>query len=122
MTFTVKGFKVIYYCTKASNIETTVNKECDNYIKQNFKTCENAYRVFYHIIFLEICKSNKIVPKGLYVKKNYCIGNPSTEFCNNWRKEKLDFQLRLCNMLIQENVRNCVNWKTILVSSSEKLE
>ena len=58
-----------------------------------------------HIIFLEICKSYKIVPKGLYVKKDYCIGNPSTEFRDNWRKEKLDYQLRLCNMLIQENVR-----------------
>ena len=27
------------------------------------------------------------------------------EFCGNWRKEKLDYQLRLCDMLIQENVR-----------------
>ena len=83
----------------------TVNKECDNYMKQMFRTCENGYKVFYHIIFLEICKSYKIVPKGLYVKKHYCIGNPSTEFCDNWRKEKLDYQLRLCDMLIQENVR-----------------
>ena len=48
-----------------------------------FKTCENAYKIFYHIIFLEICKSYKIIPKGLYVKKDYCIGNPSTEFCDN---------------------------------------
>ena len=70
-----------------------------------FKTCENAYKIFYHTIFLEICKSYKIVPKGLYVKKNYCIGNPSTEFFDNWWKEKLDYQLRLCNMLIQKNVR-----------------
>ena len=70
-----------------------------------FKTCENAYKIFYHIIFLEICKSYKIVPKGLHVKKDYCIGNPSTEFCDNWWKEKLDYQLRLCDMLIQENVR-----------------
>ena len=37
--------------------------------------------------------------------KDYCIGNPSTEFCDNWRKEKLDYQLRLCDMLIEENVR-----------------
>ena len=39
---------------KASNMETTVNKECDNHVKQMFKTCENAYKIFYHIIFLEI--------------------------------------------------------------------
>ena len=56
-------------------------------------------------VFLRICKSYKIVPKGLHAKENYCIGNPSTEFCNNWRKEKLDYQLRLCDMLIQENIR-----------------
>ena len=105
MTFTINGFKGIYYCTEASNMETTVNKESDNYMKQMFKTCENAYKIFYHIIFLEICKSYKIVPKGLYVKKDYCIGNPSMEFCNNWHKEKLNYQLRLCDMLIQENVR-----------------
>ena len=86
-------------------METTVNKECDNYMKQMFKTCENAYKTFYHIIFLEICKSYKIVPKGWYVKKDHCIGNPSTEFCNSWHKENLDYQLRLCDILIRENVR-----------------
>ena len=72
MTFTVKAFKVIYYCTKASTIETTVNKECDNCMKQRFKTWENA--TFYHIILMEIYKSYKVVPKGLYVKKVDCIG------------------------------------------------
>ena len=82
MTFTIKGFKNIYYCTKGCNMETTESKECDSYTKQMFKTCDNAYKVFYHIIFLEICKSYKIVPKRLYVKKDYCIGNSSTEFCN----------------------------------------
>ena len=35
-------------------MEITVNKECDNYMKQMFKTCENAYKIFYSIIFLEI--------------------------------------------------------------------
>ena len=74
-------------------------------MKQMFKTCENAYKTFYHIIFLEIFKSYKIVLKGLYVKKDHCIGNLSTEFCNSWHKEKLDYQLWLCDILIRENVR-----------------
>ena len=86
-------------------METTVNKEYDNYMKQMVKTCENACETFYHINFLEICKSYKIVPKGLYMKKDHCIRNPSTGFCNNWHKEKLHYQLRLCNILIEENVR-----------------
>ena len=41
----------------------------------------------------------------LYVRKDYCIENPSTECCYNWRKEKLDYQLQLCDKLIQENFR-----------------
>ena len=41
----------------------------------------------------------------VYMKKDHCIGNPSTEFCNSWHKEKLDYQLRLCDILIRENVR-----------------
>ena len=86
-------------------MESTINTERDSYMKQMFKTCENAYKTFYQIIFLEIFKSYKIVPKGLYVKKDHCIGNPSTEFCNSWHKEKLDYQLRLCDILIRENVR-----------------
>ena len=39
------------------------------------------------------------------MKKDHYIGNPSTEFCNSWHKEKLDYQLRLCDILIRENVR-----------------
>ena len=37
LTFTVKGFTVVYHWTQASNMETTVNKKCENYIKQTFK-------------------------------------------------------------------------------------
>ena len=47
----------------------------------------------------------EIVPNGLYVKKDHCIKNLSTEFCNSWHKEKLGYQLRLCDILIRENVR-----------------
>ena len=51
------------------------------------------------------CKSYKIAPKDLYVKKDYCIGNPSVEiYYNWWFMEKVDYQLRLGDMLIQENI------------------
>ena len=39
------------------------------------------------------------------MKRDHCIRNPSTEFCNSWHKKKLDYQLRLYDVLIQENVR-----------------
>lgn len=82
-------------------------------MKQVFRTCENLNKLFYH-------RSFKIVPKRLSVKKSYCTGNPSTEFCYCWRKEKFDYQLRLCNMLILEHVRKLFKWRTILVRSSKK--
>ena len=66
MTFTVKGFKVIYSCTKASTMETTVNKGCDNYMKQMFKTCENA-------LFLLLYKKNKCVFSFIYIYIYICI-------------------------------------------------
>ena len=45
------------------------------------------------------------------MNEDHCIGNTSREFCYNWRKEKLNYQLRLCEMLIQENVRNTFKLK-----------
>ena len=50
LIFMVKGFKIVYYCTQAANMEMTVNRECDNYMNQMFKTCENAYKVFMTLI------------------------------------------------------------------------
>ena len=38
---------------------------------------EDVHKSFYHVIFLEVCKSYQIVPDGLYVEKEPCIGNPS---------------------------------------------
>ena len=54
---------------QASDMDATVNKEVGNYMKQIFNTCENLLKAFYQIIFLQICKSYKIVPKCLYAKK-----------------------------------------------------
>ena len=45
------------------------------------------------------------------MNEDHCIGNTSREFCYNWRKEKLNYQLRLCEMLIKENVRNTFKLK-----------
>ena len=45
------------------------------YIYINICICTCMY------IYSYIYKSYKIMPKGLYVNKNYCTGNPSTQFC-----------------------------------------
>ena len=98
LILTLKGLKVIFdfkvtLWHQASNKETT------------FKTCENAFKVLYHIIFLEILQNltnlTKLYQK-VYVKNGYCIRNPSTESCFNWRKEKLNYQLQFCYLFIQE--------------------
>ena len=74
-------------------MESTVNTECDNYMKQMFKACENAYKTFYHIIFLEIYKSYKIAPKGLYVKKDHCIGILQRNFVTAGTRKNYDYAI-----------------------------
>ena len=39
---------------------------------------------FYHIVFLEISKSFQPMPKGLEVKKKYCVGGTSKDFEKIW--------------------------------------
>ena len=39
LTFTVKALKVTYYYTQDSNNEATVNKECENCMKETFNPC-----------------------------------------------------------------------------------
>ena len=37
--------------------------------QQLFHLAEDVYKSFYHLIFLEVCKSYQIVPDMLYVEK-----------------------------------------------------
>ena len=37
-------------------------------------------------MFLEICQSFGLLPKGLVSKKSFCIGHPSKEFTEEWRR------------------------------------
>ena len=91
-------------------------------MKEIFKTCGNTYRLFYDIISVDICKSYKIVPKGLCVKNDYCIGNPSTKcFATCARKGRIincDYAICWFNKILV----NCLNWDTVLVRSSKNLK
>ena len=55
--------------------------------QQLFNLAEEVYKSFYHVIFLEVCKSYQIVPDGLYVEKEPCIGNPSKNFLDAWKNQ-----------------------------------
>ena len=66
------------------------------------------------MIFLEICNSYKIVTKGLYVKKDYCTGNLSTEirlFSNSVYKKMLieQFDKHLPHFLFKFDFVNFCN-------------
>lgn len=89
-------------------------KEFDSYMKQIFRVCENVYKLFYHSIFLEMYKSCQIESTGLYMKEEFCVENPSTKLSYNWLKENLDYQWRLCDLLIQE-IKKVMNKQKIKI-------
>ena len=55
--------------------------------QQLFPLAEDVYKSFYHVIFLEVCKSYQIVPDMLYVEKEPCIGNTSKKFLDAWKNQ-----------------------------------
>ena len=55
--------------------------------QQLFNLAEDVCKSFYHIIFLEVCKSYQIVPDGLYVEKEPCIANSSKRFLDAWENQ-----------------------------------
>ena len=48
-----------------------INKE--KILQQLYNLLEDAYRTFYHVVFLEVSKSYGIIPNGLKIKKAACI-------------------------------------------------
>ena len=73
--------------------------------QQLYNLLENAYRTFYHIVFLEVSKSYGIIPNGLKIKKAACIGNVSENFVTSWNLELTKAEVQLMEVLILEHVR-----------------
>ena len=48
--------------------------------QQIYNILEKSYEAFYHIVFLQVCKSFEIIPTGFCIKKAPCVGNPSKNF------------------------------------------
>ena len=65
----------------------------------------DAYRTFYHIVFLEVTKSYGIIPNGLKIKKDACIGNVSKNFVASWDLQLFKAEIQLMEVLILEHVR-----------------
>ena len=63
-----------------------------------------GYKSFCYVIFLEVCKSYQIVPDGLYVEKEPCIGNPSNKFLDAWKSQLAVTRSNLIDVLLKEYV------------------
>ena len=61
-----------------------MEQNCKSYTKTCFKKSENIYKIFYHIGFLEICKSIHLMPKDLVARKRFCVGGTLKDFQKRW--------------------------------------
>ena len=59
-----------------------------------------------HIVFLEICISFHLLPKGLEAKKNYCVGGvTSKDFKKKWDGNLQDMDSRCRDLLLEEHFK-----------------
>ena len=50
-----------------------------------FDLSEEIYRLFYQIVFSQVCSAYTIIPDGFTVNKNPCIGKPSRKLMPHWK-------------------------------------
>ena len=71
-----------------------------------YNLLEDSYRTFYHTVFLKVSKSYVIIPIGLKIKKDSCIGNVSDNFVTSWKLELTKAEVQLMEVLMLEHSRN----------------
>ena len=66
---------------------------------------KRTFKTFFHIVFLEICRSFELLTKGLSRKKILCFGKPLEEFTKELKNgiDKLDGRCR--DLLLQEHCK-----------------
>ena len=77
---------------------------------------EKSYETFYHVVFLEVCKSYGITPIGFNIKKTPCFGKPSKNFLLLWGKELAAAQFKLIELTIIESVQKLFDLETEFIS------
>ena len=78
-------------------------RECKHHVKGCFKKAELIYKRFYHIIFLEICKSFNSISKGLEAKTRYCVGGTSENFEKKWDTSLREIEIKCRDLLLKEH-------------------
>ena len=61
-------------------------------MKVCYKKSEQINKSFCHIVFLEICKSFQLMPKGFKAKKKCCVGGTSKDFEEKWDENLQDIE------------------------------
>ena len=77
--------------------------------QQLFNLAEDAYKSFYHVILLEVCKSYQFVSGGLYVEKEPYIDN--LKFLDAWKNQLEVTRSNLGIVLLEEDVEKCFKLK-----------
>ena len=76
-----------------------------NTAQQLFNIPEDIYKSFYHIVFLEVCRSYQIISDGLFISKKPCIEKLSDRFLDSWGKGLENTGVNLREVLIKYYVR-----------------
>ena len=79
-----------------------MEQKCKCYNKTCFKKSEKIYKTFYHIVFLEICKSFHLMPKGLVARKRFCVGGTSKDFQKKWDYNLKETKRKYRDLLLEE--------------------
>ena len=79
-----------------------------NYTKTCFKDSE-IFKTFFHIEFLEICKSFELLSMGLSTQKRLCFEKPSEEVEKEWKNGIDELNGRWRDLLLQEHCKKLFN-------------
>ena len=99
-------FKYIYFCQNTQF--HLMNKE--RILQQLYNFLEDAYRTFYHTVFLEVSKSYGITSNGLKIKNAACIRNVSKNFFTSWNLVLTEEEVRL---MIRDNFNLQFKYNTV---------
>ena len=69
-----------------------------------FNLSEEIKRLFYHVVFLQVCSGYSIIPDGFTVKTRPCIGKPRNKQMSNWEVELNNVELKLRDLVLYEYV------------------
>ena len=114
LTFSNKGTESWYIILLIHQL-LLMDEMCINYKKTCFKNSERIFKTFFHIVFLEICTSFELLPKGLLTKKRLCFGKQSEELEKEWKNGIDELDGRCRDLLLQEHFKKRFNLMDIFL-------